>query len=1434
MSDKLTKPAQAPNDSVPGGPRETVPSASPEPGRSAHRGTLDMDDEALTARKRRQHAENEKASSQAWTQQSGSQSKPQEGLAKSLDRAGAVTGTPGVGKFVQRSDSGGGIQGDAKSVASGAVTGAQIGAKVGGPVGTAVGALAGGAVQGLKTKNGRVALGLIVAAPVVVPLAIFMVLAVTISMLVSGSSTYAAANAGDTLAVSAATTDGMAPDVIDVLREDSYESGVPWEVLAAIIKVSGNIASTDRVDPVDQKELKEYISDNAPMGPYSVLVKDLDERVVFTDEIVENDDRSEKSDTLVLSLGSHRNRTDLFAQLGDFRTSTTLMGSLLRSSLAAADTKGKFSTYALDAGVYLIEGEGNDNGLYRAYETDRESYGDDETGQFLDPGGNSIFESQRTNAAGNARSRALRDLYMVALSGLPIRDAEANAEAIYDQAMAWFMGHSAPCVVGTGTATATGAWSNPVLGTVTSPYGMRYHPVRLRMSLHDGTDIAAPQGTTVHAAGSGTITVLHETWSGTNNLVNIDHGSGLSTEYGHLSEVLVTNGQQVSAGDPIGKVGSEGYSTGPHLHLIVNEAGRTTDPEPFFTSRGVSLGVDNPQQPVGTTDTTHTGDGTALPPQVGADEVRIVHTNMARIHTTPAQFTADRNKAASYAPDFITFNEVSLKGSATYTPPGYSSWRAGPAYPATESQGTAIAWRNDRWQIQDKGRIQITKSSSRLDNRWAHWVTLTSPEGRGINIISTHAMTNPRNSSTSRKNNYRSGMESLNGLIRDLSSNGPVLIGGDFNSWAPRRGGTGDPWGPTNMLAKTGMKSTFDALGQPGGVGWATHVGGGTIDYVFYQADSGLVPLTHSTYRQHSDHHAIVADFKFGEGLGDLSVAGGTLPNSFSAQSALGETVTLDRQQVEFAAQIARKGVEMGVSDAGIIVALMTVFVESKFANWASDKYPVTQGHEYPAGRVGSDFDSVGLFQQRPAAGWGPKIVTAPGTPAEMSDDALTIIQSVDYQASAFFGGPSGPNGGSPRGLLDVAGWEALPKGEAAQAVQVSAFPDKYAHWEESAAALLSAVKGASAGDPNCPSTGTDGGGFRIATLNVMGDAAGSAGRTRQGWASPPARMEKVLDILEKSNVTVAGLQDVHSAQWQVVKDDSAWSVYPEESNGKTANSVVWRSAEWTLLEGKQFTVPFSQGHPAPQSYVRLRNNSTAQEVYVVSVHNVADAQWRTAALNIEKDIVTTLKASGHPVFLVGDFNDVHEPYCVLSPLMESANGTGASPCKAPRGTTEAQVYGVGAPLSDVKVDRKLKNQRVSDHPLVTATVGGANGGAVQTAIDYAMTQVGKGYSQAGRLRMGPAHFDCSGLMYMAYKQAGVTLGTYTGTQQHNGTPVTRDDLRPGDLIFYYSPVSHVAMYIGERNGVPSIVHAANPRDGVEVAPLSEMESSIVSYRRVA
>ena len=124
---------------------------------------------------------------------------------------------------------------------------------------------------------------------------------------------------------------------------------------------------------------------------------------------------------------------------------------------------------------------------------------------------------------------------------------------------------------------APGSVMWPVSGPITSSFGMRNHPVFGRFIMHAGIDIAAAQGTTIAAAAAGRV-ILAQYAGNCGNMITIDHGGGMATNYCHLSQIFVGVGQDVQRGQAIGAVGMTGDATGPHLHFEVRISGKPVDP----------------------------------------------------------------------------------------------------------------------------------------------------------------------------------------------------------------------------------------------------------------------------------------------------------------------------------------------------------------------------------------------------------------------------------------------------------------------------------------------------------------------------------------------------------------------------------------------------------------------------------------------------------------------------------------------------------------------------------------------------------------------------------------------------------------------------------------------------------------------------------------
>lgn len=124
----------------------------------------------------------------------------------------------------------------------------------------------------------------------------------------------------------------------------------------------------------------------------------------------------------------------------------------------------------------------------------------------------------------------------------------------------------------------------PVAGRLVSGFGLRMHPILKIKKLHTGLDFACPQGTPIYASGDGVVAFAGRHKNGYGIHININHGYGYVTKYGHMSELKVKKGQKIKRGDIIGYSGNTGLSKGPHLHYEIIKDGRKINPVDFFYS----------------------------------------------------------------------------------------------------------------------------------------------------------------------------------------------------------------------------------------------------------------------------------------------------------------------------------------------------------------------------------------------------------------------------------------------------------------------------------------------------------------------------------------------------------------------------------------------------------------------------------------------------------------------------------------------------------------------------------------------------------------------------------------------------------------------------------------------------------------------------------
>lgn len=125
---------------------------------------------------------------------------------------------------------------------------------------------------------------------------------------------------------------------------------------------------------------------------------------------------------------------------------------------------------------------------------------------------------------------------------------------------------------------------------LSSSYGWRRNPFNGQMSMHEGLDFSAPHGTPIRSAAGGVVRTV-TVHRGYGNMVEIDHGEGLMTRYAHAKVVLVKEGEVVTRGQLIARVGSTGLSTGPHLHFEVRKDDRPLDPRAFLAGQPMNAPV---------------------------------------------------------------------------------------------------------------------------------------------------------------------------------------------------------------------------------------------------------------------------------------------------------------------------------------------------------------------------------------------------------------------------------------------------------------------------------------------------------------------------------------------------------------------------------------------------------------------------------------------------------------------------------------------------------------------------------------------------------------------------------------------------------------------------------------------------------------------------
>lgn len=240
---------------------------------------------------------------------------------------------------------------------------------------------------------------------------------------------------------------------------------------------------------------------------------------------------------------------------------------------------------------------------------------------------------------------------------------------------------------------------------------------------------------------------------------------------------------------------------------------------------------------------------------------------------------------------------------------------------------------------------------------------------------------------------------------------------------------------------------------------------------------------------------------------------------------------------------------------------------------------------------------------------------------------------------------------------------------------------------------------------------------FEVASFNVLGSNH-TAGSTR--WYSGPVRARMAKRWLAVEGTSVVGLQEGQVDQMKAFTRSGEWTSYPDPRQSRdtqTAQSVAWRTAEWSMVEARTFRIPFDRTQQREQPMVLLEHRATGRRTWVVSVHMTAGwderAVWeRRAGTRKLVRHVRELEAAGVPVIVTGDMNAHDDFFCHLAArttLRSPAGGAFDGACVPPTAMRVDWIFGSPDILwADFRYADDAVLDKVTDHtvPVGTATLG--------------------------------------------------------------------------------------------------------------------------------
>jgi endonuclease/exonuclease/phosphatase family metal-dependent hydrolase len=242
---------------------------------------------------------------------------------------------------------------------------------------------------------------------------------------------------------------------------------------------------------------------------------------------------------------------------------------------------------------------------------------------------------------------------------------------------------------------------------------------------------------------------------------------------------------------------------------------------------------------------------------------------------------------------------------------------------------------------------------------------------------------------------------------------------------------------------------------------------------------------------------------------------------------------------------------------------------------------------------------------------------------------------------------------------------------------------------------------------------------FRVSSLNVLGAGHTGPNGNKPSWASGTTRIGWIAQLLRQLDVDVVGLQEYELVQHHAFMrhTGAGYGVYPGPALGRNAirNSIAWDRATWDVVSTRTIPIPYFRGNRVPMPYVLLEHRETARRVWFINIHNPVSSRkrgdnerWRDVATSLEIGLMRRLRAeTGHPVILMGDFNEREEAFCSVTrraPAIAANGGSAGPPCAPPATIGIDWIFGTDDfTFSGYQKLRGGLLARATDHPMIVA-----------------------------------------------------------------------------------------------------------------------------------